>query len=144
MSMDDERIMAEAILTRGLHTGEEVTAVGERIGNRRTTQVAMAVFEAVMERKYSSSRPSVDDIVEYSRYMGRSYGNDESPISPLVVEAVMRAYEGESGLLRGFSIDEIIRHQTLISYDLFSSMRLDEQGLNDTVSEALEIAKKLA
>jgi hypothetical protein len=53
-----------------LHSGDEVTAIGERIGNRRTTEVMAAVFEEVMERKYSSP-PSINDIVEYSKYLAR-------------------------------------------------------------------------
>ncbi len=143
MSMDDERIMAESILTDGLHSGDEVTAIGERIGNRKTTEVMAAVFEEVMERKYSSP-PSINDIVEYSTYLAGAYGSDDDPVKPLVVEGLMRTYDGESGLLKPFSMKDIIRHQALISYDLFTSLELDEKGLNDTVAGALKIVSELS
>jgi hypothetical protein len=139
---DDERIFAESILTRGLHSGEEMMAAGERIGNRRSAEVTGAVFSEVMERKYSSP-PSINDIVEYSRYLARTYGDAEAPVKPLVVEGLMRAYQGESGLVEPLNIDDIITHQVLISYDLFTSLELDEKGLDDTVAGALKIVSEL-
>jgi hypothetical protein len=141
---DDERIFAESILTRGLHSGEEMMAAGERLGNRRSAEVTAAVFTEVMERKYSSP-PSIDDIVEYSRYLARTYGgDDEAPVKPLVIEGLMRAYEGESGLIEPMELNDIITHQVLISYDLFTSLGLDEKGLDDTVTGALMIVSELS
>jgi hypothetical protein len=140
---DDERIFAESILTRGLHSGEEMMAAGERLGNRRSAEVTAAVFTEVMERKYSSP-PTINDIVEYSRHLAQTYGGDEAPVKPLVIEGLMRAYQGESGLVEPLDINDIITHQVLISYDLFTSLGLDEKGLDDTVAEALKIVSELS
>jgi hypothetical protein len=56
----------------------------------------------------------------------------------------MRVYNGESGLLESFEIKDIIRHQALIAYDLFTSLDLGEKGLTDTVARALKILSELS
>lgn len=141
MGNADERIFAESILTKGLHSDEEMMAAGGRIGNRRSAEVTGAVFMEVMERKYSSP-PSINDIVDYSRLLARTYGDDETPVKPLVIEGLMRTYLGESGLLASLNIDDIITHQVMIAYDLFTSLGLDEKGLDETVAGALKIVSE--
>lgn len=145
MSADDERALAESILVAGLSSEEEVADLCGRIGNRRTAAVVAAVFTEVMNRKYSS-QPSLEEMIEYSRYLAGRFTSEQVTIKPLVVEGLMRTHYGEAGLVGSLRIDDIVMHQMLISCELFSTFGLDANDPDSSVynvDEAVEAALKL-
>lgn len=139
MITDDERVLVEAILTRGLHSDEEMAAASDRLGNRRSARLVAATFTEVFDRKFTEPL-TVDEIAQYAKRLADNRGTDSAPVNQLVIEALMRAQLGDAALLRSVDVGDLVSHQVLLAYDLFASMNPDEKTLNNVVAEVAALA----
>lgn len=140
MSRDDERKLVESFLVKGMYPDEEVFAITDRLSTRRAAQLSSATFAEAFDRRYPDSDPTRDDISAYAQRLVATYGTNESRVKPLVVETLMRAQAGEAELIRDLDAKDIVPHQILVAYDLFSALDLDEDGLNEFVAATLDLA----
>lgn len=141
MSTEDQRKLAESILVKGLHTDEAVKEATDRLGTKRVAILVSAVFTIALERKYTSV-PTRDDVAAYAKHLASTYGNESAQAKAGVVEAVIRGQLGETDLLEELQLSEIIPHQILVAYDIFSSLGLDDAGLARFITESLQLASE--
>ncbi len=138
MTVEDEKKLAEYVLTRSLHSEDEIVAISNKLGIKRVTALLTNLDASVLDRKYPSGQPSLDDISRYARHLADSYSSDEIVVNAHTLERIIRVQYGETELAEGLSIEDIVPHQMLIAYDIFSSLNADDATLATVVNEALE------
>lgn len=133
------RVLVESFLVKNLYPDDEIQRIAEECGGRQVAVLALATMAVALDRRFPT-RPDKVEISKYARYLGGNYGSEERKVQPDVVEALVRASLGESGLLRGLTSEQMVPHEILIAYDIFVGLDLDEAGFNAFVDEALEWA----
>lgn len=139
MSTVEQRKLIESFLVKDLYPDDELSRIAEKLGPKHVAILAVMTMSVALDRKFPA-KPGRAEISEYAGYLAKNYGSDEMSVQPLVVEALVRANLGESGLLAGLAPEVTVPHETLIAYDIFTGLGLDEAGFNAFVDEALESA----
>lgn len=139
MASTDRRRLIESFLVPGLHPDDEMEAAAERLGTRSMARLTTAMFTEAMDRRYGDEEPDSADVRDYARRLADTYGIGDEPVKPLIVEALIRASNGETDLLKGLPALDVMHHQKLIAYDIFNSLGLDEAGFADFVNETMKL-----
>jgi hypothetical protein len=114
-------------------------AAAERLGTRSVARLTTALFTEAMDRRYGDAEPSIVDVQNYARQLADAYSIGDEAVKPLIVEALIRASNGEADLLKGLPALDVMHHQKLIAYDVFNSLGSGEAGLNDFVNETMKL-----
>jgi len=143
MSTDDQRKLIESFLVHGLHQETEIEGIAERLSTKQLIRLSTAVFVEALERTYADRTPTNDEIRTYADHLAANYGTVDHPVKRLIVEALMRAQNGEIDLVKALSVEDLFQHQVLIAHDLFAGLNLNESRLDDFVQGALEYVDQM-
>ena len=138
MTVEDEKKLAEFVLTRSLHSEDEILRISNQLGLQRVTVLLTNLDASLLDRKYSSGQPSLDETSRYAKHLAETYSSDEIAVNAHTLERIIRVQYGETDLAAGMSIEEIVPHQMLIAYDIFSSLNADDATLAALVDEAVQ------
>lgn len=136
-------MIIESVFVKELYPEDQVAAAAERLSTKRVAVLTSAAMTIALERKFASI-PSREQISAYASELASGYAGTEPRVKPLVVEGIIRAQLGEVELYRDMSMDDIVPHQILVAYNIFSRLSLDEAGLNGILDESLALADEAA
>jgi hypothetical protein len=118
---------------------DDPTHAAQRLGSADTTNVVAAALTVAARRRFGET-PDQKEVSAYIKQLRASSEGAAETIPQNVGEALIRGMLGEPDLLDQVHPDAFIHAGILISYSLTAEQDLDEDGRNQFVTEADELA----